>query len=95
MRAPFFGLYNRIAGYEKFPMLYWYAVWADCNSVMEYMHRDANAPYEIHAGMIGSGDHMNMANASYNWEALLMLAGLAFAVLSLARRLAFPQKSRE
>ena len=28
-------------------------------------------------------------------EALLMLAGLAFAVLSLARRLAFPQKSRE
>ncbi len=32
-------------------MLYWYAVWADCNSVMEYMHRDANAP-EIHAGMI-------------------------------------------
>ena len=27
--------------------------------------------------------------------ALLMLAGLAFAVLSLARRLAFPQKSRE
>ena len=73
VRAPFFGLYNRIAGYEKFPMLYWYAVWADCNSVMEYMHRDANAPYEIHAGMIGSGDHMNMANASYNWEALLML----------------------
>ena len=48
-------------------------MWADCNSVMEYMHRDANAPYEIHAGMIGSGDHMNMANASYNWEALLML----------------------
>ena len=73
VRAPFFGLYNRIAGYEKFPMLYWYAVWADCNSVMEYVHRDANAPYEIHAGMIGSGDHMNMANASYNWEALLML----------------------
>jgi ABC-2 type transport system permease protein len=28
-------------------------------------------------------------------EALLMLASLAFAVLSLARRLAFPQKSRE
>ena len=28
-------------------------------------------------------------------EALLMLAGLAFAVLSLARRLAFSQKSRE
>ena len=72
VRAPFFGLYNRIAGYEKFPMLYWYAVWADCNSVMEYMHHDA-CPYEIHAGMIGPGDHMNMANASYNWEALLML----------------------
>ena len=62
VRAPFFGIYNRIAGYEKFPMLYWQAVWADCNSVMEYAHRDENAPYAIHAGMIGSGDHMNMAS---------------------------------
>ena len=66
-------IYNRIAGYEKFPMVYWYAVWADCNSAMEMAHRDKHAPYEIHAGMIGSGDHMNMGNASYNWEALLML----------------------
>ena len=46
-------MYNRIAGYEKFPMLYWYAVWADCNSVMEYMHRDA-VPY-----MAGSMSGLN------------------------------------
>ncbi|WP_276916143.1 molybdopterin-containing oxidoreductase family protein [Parvibacter caecicola] len=66
-------IYNRIAGYEKHPLLYWYAVWADANSTMECAHQEANAPYHIHGGMIGSGDHMNMGNAAYNWEALLML----------------------
>ena len=66
-------LFNRMAGNEKMPLLNWYQVWADANAVMECAHREPDAPYEIHGGMIGSGDHMNMANATYNWEALNML----------------------
>ena len=60
----------RMCGNEKMPLLYWYNVWADCNSVMEAAHQEPDAPYQIHGGMIGSGDHMDMCNATYNWEAL-------------------------
>lgn len=62
--------YLKMAGNETFPLLYWYAVWADCNAAMEYAHQEESSPYYIHGGMIGSGDHMNMGNATYNWEAL-------------------------
>lgn len=58
------------AGADKMPLLYWYNVWADCNSTMECAAKEPDAPYEIHGGMIGSGDHMNMGNAAYNWDAL-------------------------
>ena len=60
----------KMAGNDKMPLLYWYNVWADCNAAMEYANGEPDAPYQIHGGMIGSGDHMNMANAQYNWEAL-------------------------
>ena len=63
----------KMAGNEKMPLLYWYGVWCDANAAMECAHKEPDAPYEIHGGMIGSGDHMNMGNATYNWEALNML----------------------
>jgi anaerobic selenocysteine-containing dehydrogenase len=63
----------KMAGNHKMPLLYWYAVWCDANAAMEAAHQDPEAPYYIHGGMIGSGDHMNMANATYNFEALTML----------------------
>ncbi len=60
----------KMAGNDKMPLLYWYGVWCDCNAAMEYANQEPDAPYQIHGGMIGSGDHMDMANAEYNWEAL-------------------------
>jgi anaerobic selenocysteine-containing dehydrogenase len=63
----------KMAGNHKMPLLYWYAVWCDANAAMEAAHQDPEAPYYIHGGMIGSGDHMDMANATYNFEALNML----------------------
>ena len=71
----------RMCGNEKMPLLYWYNVWADCNSVMEAAHQEPDAPYQIHGGMIGSGDHMDMCNATYNWEALNKLDFLCEANL--------------
>ena len=58
------------AGADTMPLLYWYNVWADCNAAMECANKEPDAPYEIHGGMIGSGDHMSMGNAAYNWDAL-------------------------
>ena len=63
----------KMAGNDKMPLLYWYSVWCDCNAAMEAAHQEPDAPYRIHGGMIGSGDHMSMGNARYNWEALTML----------------------
>lgn len=60
----------QMAGNDKMPLLYWYAVWCDCNAAMECAAKETDAPYGIYGGMIGSGDHMNMANAKYNYEAL-------------------------
>lgn len=60
----------KMAGNDKMPLLYWYGVWADCNAAMEAANQEPDAPYNIHGGMIGSGDHMNMGNASYNFAAL-------------------------
>jgi anaerobic selenocysteine-containing dehydrogenase len=63
----------KLAGADKMPLLGWYSVWCDAETAMRYVHQEPDSPYFIHGGMIGSGDHMNMGNASYNWEALQML----------------------
>jgi anaerobic selenocysteine-containing dehydrogenase len=66
-------LFLKMAGNYRLPLLYWYAVWCDAEAAMEAAHQAPEAPYVIHGGMIGSGDHMNMGNATYNYEALNML----------------------
>lgn len=70
---------DKIIGGEKFPLLKWWASWADCASVWDAV--ETGEPYKVSCGICQSGDHMNMANSLHAWEQLKKLD--FFCVLDL------------
>jgi anaerobic selenocysteine-containing dehydrogenase len=60
-----------LAGIDEFPLLEWWQYWADANAL--YSQIDTADPYPIKGGIAQSGDFMNMANSTYNFEQLKKL----------------------
>ena len=63
---------SKILGKEQFPLLYpWLGMFSDARSVLDAVA--TGEPYPVRACMLSSGDHMNMVNANYAWDALKTL----------------------
>lgn len=58
-------------GGEKYPLNRWFDFWCDVTAVYDACH--TGAPYPMRGGFCQGGDHMNMSNATYAWEALKTL----------------------
>jgi anaerobic selenocysteine-containing dehydrogenase len=63
---------EKILGREQFPLMYpWLGMFSDARTVLDAVM--TGEPYPVRACMLSSGDHMNMVNANYAWEALKTL----------------------
>lgn len=64
-------LMDKILGAEKFPLLKWWQWWSDGSVAFDAML--TGKPYPVRAAICESGDFLNMANNTTNWEALKSL----------------------
>ena len=65
------GQMDKLLGSDKFPLLYWWGMWADATTTWDAVL--TGEPYKVVGAFNSSGDFMNQCNTSTAWEALKSL----------------------
>jgi anaerobic selenocysteine-containing dehydrogenase len=65
------GQMDKLLGVDKFPLLYWWGMWADSTTTWDAVL--TGEPYKVVGAFNSSGDFMNQCNTTIVWEALKSL----------------------